>query len=174
MSPVLFSPDFEGTCAVMEKSAHLMASWRRRALSEGEVACARTLFEDEIDWPHIRIAQAPALGFAAMVPLGRTIVFSSWRAWRDFAEAPLNEQAWLVHELMHVWQAAHGTLLACAKLGALGKGAYLYRPHAGAALAHYNIESQAEIARHLFLARRGQPEKQAPPRAWLEDVWASR
>ena len=109
-----------------------------------------------------------------MVPLGRTIVFSKWRAWRDFAAAPVSEQAWVVHELMHVWQAAHGRVLALAKLGALGERAYRYQPRPGAKLNHYNIERQAEIARHLYLARIGAPDPEAPPLAWLEEIWASR
>jgi hypothetical protein len=63
--------------------------------------------------------------------------------------------------------------LAAAKLRALGKHAYVYSAKAGAKLAHYNIERQAEIARHLFLARAG-AKAHSPPRQWLEEVWASR
>ena len=109
-----------------------------------------------------------------MVPFGRTIVFSRWKAWRDFAEAPLADQGWFVHELMHVWQAAHGVVLAGAKLGALGKGAYRYKPKPAAALNHYNIERQAEIARHLYIARAGVSEPGQPPLGWLEEVWEKR
>ena len=32
-------------------------------------------------------------------------------------------------------------------------------------------EQQAEIARHLFLARAGEPAAGAPAREWLEEVW---
>ena len=55
-------------------------------------------------------------GFAAMVPLGKTILFSKWRARRDFSRAPVTEQAWLIHELAHVWQARRGVVLAIAKI----------------------------------------------------------
>lgn len=151
-----------------------MAPGERRALTAGEIALGRTVFDDEIDWLRVRVLQAPALGFGAMVPLGRTIVFSKWRAARDFTEAAPDEQGWFVHELMHVWQARRGIVLAAAKLGALGKKAYRYTPRAKAKLAHYNIERQAEIARHLFLARIGADEPGAPRRDWLETVWATR
>ncbi len=151
-----------------------MAVGERRALTEGEMKLGRVLFADEIVWPRVRVLQAPPLGFGAMVPLGRTIVFSKWRARRDFARAAPGEQGWFVHELMHVWQAAHGVVLAAAKLNALGKRAYAYKPRARAKLAHYNIERQAEIARHLFLARANAPEAGQPDREWLEAVWASR
>jgi hypothetical protein len=150
-----------------------MKPGERRHLSEGEIALGRVVFGEEISWPNVRVLQGPSLGFGAMVPLGRTILFSRWRAARDFTQAPLDEQGWLVHELMHVWQAAHGVFLAGAKLGALGKLAYTYTPQPKAQLKDYNIERQAEIARHLFLARAGS-EAEIPPRDWLEDVWSSR
>lgn len=142
-------------------------------LTSGEVALGRSVFGDEIAWAKIRIFQAPALGFGAMVPLGGTVVFSKWRAASDFSAASLRDQGWFVHELTHVWQARRGVVLAAAKLNALGKAAYAYKakePRLGA----YNIERQAEIVRHLFLARAGAPEQGAPPKQWLEQTWASR
>jgi hypothetical protein len=158
----------------MLKDAHIMRTGETRALSAGEIALGRSVFADEIDWPRVRIRQAPRLGFGAMVPLGKTIVFSKWRAAHDFSAATLHEQGWFVHELMHVWQAARGIVLAGAKLSAIGAKAYAYKPQAGASLKHYNIERQAEIARHLFLARAGAPEPGSPPKDWLEDIWARR
>lgn len=152
-----------------------MNPWERRPLCEGEIALGRTMFGDEIDWPRVRVVQAPKwAGFAAMVPLGKTIVFSKWRARRDFSRAPTTEQAWLVHELTHVWQARRGVVLALAKIGALGRSAYKYSVKQGGRLKDYNIERQAEIARHLFLARSGRPERKSPPQSWLEEIWARR
>jgi hypothetical protein len=158
----------------MARHYDLMARWERRALTAGEAAIGRSVFADEIDWPRVRVLQAPALGFGAMVPLGRTIVFSKWRAARDFSRASLDERGWFVHELTHVWQAAQGVVLAGAKLRALGRSAYVYQPRAGAVFEAYNIESQAEIARHLYLARVGAKEPGMPSHQWLEDVWAGR
>lgn len=146
----------------------------KRALTSGEIALGQSLFGDEIDWRAVRIVQTRPLGFGAMVPVGRTIVFSRWRAARDFAKAALDEQGWFIHELMHVWQAKRGVLLAGAKLGALGKGAYVYKARKGKSLRSYNIERQAEIARHLFLARAGAEERGMPDKQWLEQTWATR
>jgi hypothetical protein len=152
-----------------------MRSFARRALTKGERALGESVFAGAIDWTHVRIAQAPSLpGLAACVPLGRTIVFSRWRAVRDFADAGIAEQGWFIHELAHVWQASRGVVLAAAKLGALGAGAYRYAPAAGARLSGFNIEQQAEIARHLFLTRAGVEEDGAPARDWLEATWAQR
>lgn len=158
----------------MDKAQHLMRGFERRPLTDGEIALARPLFAEAIDWPRVRITQLPPLNFGAMVPIGRGIVFSRWRAWRDFADAPLGQQGWFVHELAHVWQAGRGVVLAAAKLKALGKRAYAYEAHAGAKLKAYNIERQAEIVRHLFLARAGVAADNAPPLAWLEHIWAAR
>lgn len=159
----------------MKTSARYMDVWERRPLSEGEVALSRTIFGDEIGWEKVRVVQVPdRLGFAAMAPFRNTILFSKWRAWRDFSRAPLGEQAWLVHELTHVWQAHRGVPLMVAKLAALGRRAYRYRAKDGARLKDFNIERQAEIARHLFLSRAGQLDEKAPSAHWLEAVWASR
>lgn len=158
----------------MAEPLHFMKTWQLRALTPGEIALGRSVFGAEIDWAGVRVMQAPRLGFGAMVPLGRTIVFSRWRAVHDFANASIEEQGWFVHELMHVWQAARGVVLAGAKLRAIGKAAYEYVPRAGVALVSYNIERQAEIARHLYLARNGGYEPGIPPRGWLEEIWRTR
>jgi hypothetical protein len=146
----------------------------RRWLTTGEMALARSVFEDEAPWAEVRVWQAPKLGFGAMVPFGKTIIFSKWRASRDFAKAPLFDQGWFIHELAHVWQASRGTVLAAAKMAALGKDAYAYAPMRDARLADYNIERQAEIVRHLFLARMQAQEKDMPEAEWLEAVWRTR
>lgn len=163
---------FSPTLAIVEKLDRMKAG-ESRALTRGEIALGRSMFGDEIAWSKIRIRQAPVLGFGAMVPIGRTIVFSKWRASHDFSTASLWDQGWFVHELAHVWQAARGVVLAAAKLNALGRAAYAYKPQA-LKLGAYNIERQAEIARHLFLARAHAPEQGAPSREWLEETWASR
>ena len=146
----------------------------RRWLTAGEMALARSVFADEAPWAKVRMVQAPPLGFGAMVPFGRTIIFSKWRAAKDFAQAPPYYQGWFIHELAHVWQAARGKVLAAAKMGALGKGAYAYSAKQGARLGDYNIERQAEIARHLFLSRLGERTEGMPNKDWLEAIWASR
>lgn len=152
-----------------------MQALTRRALTQGEIALGKSVFAEEIDWARVRVAQAlPLQGLAACVPLGRTIVFSRWRAACDFADAGIAEQGWFIHELTHVWQARRGVVLAAAKLGALGAGAYRYTATAGAPISAFNIEQQAEIARHLFLSHAGVPESGAPSPDWLEATWAQR
>ncbi len=149
-----------------------MGVFTRRALTAGEVALGRALFGEEVAWGTVRVAQLPPLGFAAMVPTGRTILYSRARARLDFVQAPLAEQGLFVHELAHVWQAERGVVLALAKLLAIGRGAYRVEMRAGARFAAYNIEAQAEIVRLLFLTRAGVDT--GAPRAWFEEVWSTR
>ena len=149
-----------------------MQTGARRALSEGEIALGRVVFGDEIGWAKVRIVQAPRLGFGAMRRSAAHHLFPIGAA-RDFRKARA-EQGWLVHELAHVWQSAHGMFLPALKLGALGKGASTYNAMKTATLRDYNIERQAEIVRHLWLARMGACAEGAPDRAWLEAMWESR
>jgi hypothetical protein len=146
----------------------------RRGLTEGEVAIARAMFEEELDLARVRIAQIPPLGFGAMVPLGETILFAWINAPRDFSRAALNAQGLFIHELTHCWQAARGRVLALAKLKAIGRRAYRYRLTPGQPFSAYNIEQQAEIVRHLFLARSNAPAARAPSHPELEVLWARR
>lgn len=151
-----------------------MHAFERRALTGGEKDIARVVFGREIDLDAVRIQQAPPAPFAAMVPHRRTIVFSMWRAARDFSDALAAERGWFVHELAHVWQARRGVLLAAAKLRAIGREAYAYRWEPGKLFGDYNIEQQAEIARHLYLARIGAPDLTAPSLERLESTWPIR
>jgi hypothetical protein len=148
-----------------------MRMGERRRLTDGEKRIARSMFGEDLDDARIRIWQVPRLGFAAMVPFGDTIVFSQWRAPRDFSEAGVEAQGWLIHELMHCWQARCGRVLAFAKLSALGFNAYSFA--CGAPFAAYNIEQQAEIARYLFHARMDAPIA-GPTQPELESLWAGK
>ncbi|MET0182622.1 MAG: hypothetical protein ABW199_07030 [Caulobacterales bacterium] len=149
-----------------------MRDWERRKLTEAEIRIGQSMFADEIDWSRVRIAQAPAVIFSAMVPFGDTIWFGRWRAPRDFSQTFNTEQAWFIHELAHVWQARRGKVLAVSKLSALHKHHYHVELRPGAGLDAYNIEAQGEVARFLYLARCG--EKTRIPLEELEKLWASR
>jgi hypothetical protein len=146
----------------------------RRRLSGGEKSIGRVVFGREINLDAVWIQQIPPAPFAAMVPFRNTILFSLWRAAHDFTDAPALERGWLIHELAHVWQARRGVVLAAAKLRALGREAYAYRWEPGRTFESYNIEQQAEIARHLYLARIGEPDARAPSLEKLEALWPIR
>lgn len=145
-----------------------------RDLTAGEVALGRVMFEPDGAWEQARILHAPLPVWVAVVPFGRTIVFSAANARSDFSDAPSHAKGLFIHELTHVWQATRGVVLALAKLGALGRRAYRVKLEPGKPWHRYNIEQQAEIVRMLFLARSGLSTLQPFETAALERAWASR
>jgi hypothetical protein len=76
----------------------------------------------------------------------------------DFSapDVPLRLQAVFVHELTHVWQAQHGISLILAKIKAGDSAAaYAYDLAGDREFAAMNIEQQAMVVEHAFLASRG-------------------
>jgi hypothetical protein len=141
-----------------------------RTLTSGEVALGREVFEPGGAWERAQVLHTALPGRLGVVPFGRTIVFTARPAVADFSTAPLPLQGWFIHELTHVWQASRGVILPLAKLAALGRRAYRLDLTRLRRFGRYNIEQQAEIARRLFLARRGADLD----RATLEAIWATR
>jgi hypothetical protein len=129
------------------------ARWRR--LTPGERALALTLPGAAFDPDGLRLVAAPWLR-RAFVPGSRLIVWPAATAWTDFAQAPLELQAVFVHELAHVWQARTGVFLPWAKLRAGdGARAYAYDLETERDFSSLNIEQQAMVIQHAFLAARG-------------------
>lgn len=128
-----------------------------RRLTEGEVVLAASVFGDLIDYQGVRLAAAAPFGFA--VTLGPLILFPPGSP-GDFAQADLRAQAWLIHELTHVWQfatAPRRTLKSWAKAvltGGYGPGLHAYRYTLPLDdFAAYGLEQQASIVEHAFLVR---------------------
>ena len=116
---------------------------------------SREMFGADLDTTRVRIFALP-LWPRAFVPNARLIVWPQVSAWRDFCAAPLELQAVLVHELTHIWQAQTGVKLLWAKLAAGdGPGAYTYDLGQDARFSTLNIEQQAMVMQHAFLAARG-------------------
>jgi len=73
----------------------------------------------------------------------------------DFAAGTVRRQSVFIHELTHVWQSQAGVRLARAKLKAgFSDAAYRY-PDAPCHWDALNIEQQAMVVQHRFLASRG-------------------
>lgn len=126
-----------------------------RPLTDGERALAREVFADAIDLSIVRLLALP-LWRRGFVPSARLIVWPAAFALADLSCAPLGVQAVLVHELAHVWQAQRGVFLPLAKLRAGDSaGSYAYDLAEGPPFAELNIEQQAMVVEHAFLAGRG-------------------
>ena len=115
------------------------------------------MFGAALDAARVRLFALPVWR-RAFVPGGRLIVWPASSALVDFGAAPLELQSVFVHEMTHVWQAQNGVNLLVAKLQAGDRAsAYDYDLTDGCAFAGRNIEQQAMIVQHAFLARRGAP-----------------
>lgn len=135
-----------------------------RLLTEGEIALARSMFGDAIDYAKVRIVRRKWAFFqpreTVMAPTGSLHFHPRGSQYRDdFAVAGLDDQGLFIHEMVHVWQHQKGIVLPI-KRHPFCRYDYAIRP--GLPLHRYGIEQQAEIARHAFLLRRGRQVIGAP------------
>ncbi len=134
-----------------------MAPGAFRTLTGSERGLAHEMFGAALDCERVRVFAIP-LWPRAFVPGGRLIVWPARQAWTDFSLAPLALQSVFIHELTHVWQAQAGVNLLAAKLRAGdGPGAYAYDLSKTCDFSKLNIEQQAMVVQHAFLAARGGP-----------------
>jgi len=154
------------------KAGHSVAmSPAHRALTPGEIALARSLFADAIDYSKVRLIHRPWWPLqpktTVMAPTGNIHFHPRGETWSDdFAADTLAAQGLFLHELTHVWQTqTNGRYWLPLMRHPFCRYSYTLRP--GQPFAHYGIEQQAEIVRHIFLAERGVILPQRPPRALL-------
>ena len=132
-----------------------------RPLTTGEIALARTMFEDAIDYDRVRMIRRRWWPFQprgiVMAPTGNIHFHPDDPNWRDdFSAAPLSLQGLFIHEMTHVWQAQKGGRWFLPLMRhPFCRYAYTYRE--GRPFGRYGLEQQAEIVRHLFLLGRGHP-----------------
>jgi hypothetical protein len=128
-----------------------------RRLTEGERALAAEVFGTALKAERVRVLALPIWDRAFVAGPG-LMVWPARTAPRDFSapETPLWLQAVFVHELTHVWQAQRGVSLLLAKIKAGDRAdAYAYDLDAGPGFDAMNIEQQAMVVEHAFLAARG-------------------
>lgn len=143
-----------------------------RPLTPGEVALARTVFGEAIDYGRAAIAHRKWAFFqprhVAMAPTGCIHFNPRGDLYRDdFAAADLVHQALFIHELTHVWQHQAGINLVLRRHPFCRYG-YALKP--GQRFHRYGLEQQAEIARHAFLLRAGATVPGAPGLAQYESL----
>lgn len=120
------------------------------------------MFAAALDPARVRILAVP-LWNRPFVAGPSLIVWPAAQLPADFAAAPLDRQATFVHELAHVWQAQNGVRLLRAKLKAGDSAAaYAYDLGGDPAFGELNIEQQAMVVEHAFLASRGGQTPHSP------------
>jgi len=143
-----------------------------RSLTEGEIALARSVFGDAIDYGRVAIVRGKWWWLqprnVIMAPMGHIHVPPDSALWRDdYGAAPLDLQALFLHELTHVWQSQRwGRWYLVLMRHPFCRYRYSLVP--GRPFRRYGIEQQAEIVRHVFLLRRTFNPRSAAPLPELE------
>ena len=144
----------------------------RRSLTPGEVALARGVFGDAIDFTPVTLVRRKWAFFqpkrVVMAPRGHIHFHPAGELWReDFATAPPDAQGLFIHELVHVWQHQQGIILPLVRHPWCR---YDYALKPGLPFRRYGIEQQAEIVRHAFLLRCGSRVAGAPSLSQYETL----
>jgi hypothetical protein len=143
-----------------------------RPLTPGEIALARLVFGDAIDYARVGIANRKWIFFqprrTTMAPMGSIHFHPAGELYRDdFGDAPLAAQGLFIHEMVHVWQHQQGIFLPLRRHPFCR---YDYTLVPDRPLTGYGLEQQAEIVRHAFLLRHGASVPGAPSAAALEAI----
>ncbi|WP_082113895.1 PAAR domain-containing protein [Chromobacterium vaccinii] len=143
-----------------------------RPMTAGEIAMAKTVFKDSLDYGKVKIHNGGLMGQPnrsnnAMTPKGE-IHFPTSDYLPDYSTVSDTIKIWFIHEMGHVWQYQMGYSVVWAgiKLGAKGgysddgvKGApapaYRYNLEGadkGKTLPDFNMEQQADLIAHYYAA----------------------
>lgn len=138
-----------------------------RPMTAGEIALARTIFGEAIDYSKVRLILGKWWPFqprrSAMAPTGSIWFHPDGGGYSDdFSKERLSAQGYFIHELTHVWQSQKGGKFYLP-LMRHPFCHYRYQIKPGRPFEHYGLEQQAEIVRHRFLADRDFPVPIEPP-----------
>ncbi|MEM8726848.1 MAG: vgr related protein, partial [Pseudomonadota bacterium] len=128
-------------------------------MTSGEVALARTVFGDAIDYGAVKIRRRKWFPLQprkiTMAPRGHLHFHPDGTAYcEDFSHEGLGRQGLLIHELTHVWQTqTRGDWYLVLNRHPFCRYRYSLRP--GQPFSAYGIEQQAEIVKHAFWLRHG-------------------
>lgn len=135
-----------------------------RPLTEGEIALARSIFGDAIDYARVKVHARKWWPFQfkriALAPDGNLWFNPKGELYcDDFCDRGMARQGLFIHEMTHVWQHQQGVNLIL-KRHPFCRYDYALKP--GWTLKRYGLEQQAEIVRHVFLLRAGERVPGAP------------
>ena len=145
-----------------------------RFLTPGEIALARSVFGDAIDYQRVNLVHGKWWPFqpkwSAMAPMGNIHFHPQGGGWsEDFSAEPLHAQGFFIHEMTHVWQAQKGGRFFLP-LARHPFCKYRYEIVPGRPFKRYGLEQQAEIVRHAFLLSKGANPADSPPLAELRGL----
>jgi hypothetical protein len=135
-----------------------------RPLTKGEVALARTVFGDSIDYETVYVSDSRFAGFhpegVAMAPNGNLFMPGCYQD--DYSAETVRGQSLFIHEMTHVWQYQNKILAPMVEAVKLNvkhgfnyAAAYDYMLDAKKDLLDYNMEQQASIVQDWFCLKNG-------------------
>src|SRR6476659_5156345 len=138
-----------------------------RPMTAGEIALARSIFGNAINYSKVRLIRGKWWPFqprrSAMAPTGSIWFHPDGGGYSDdFSAEPLSVQGYFIHELTHVWQSQKGGKFYLP-LMRHPFCRYNFTLEPGKPFARYGLEQQAEIVRLRFLADRGWQVPVEPP-----------
>ena len=142
-----------------------------RPLTAGEIALARSVFGDAVDYAKVQLVRRKWWPFqprnTVMAPTGNIHFHPHDDLWsEDFTREPLHRQGLFIHEMTHVWQTqTRGRFYLPLMRHPFCR--YAYQLEQDRPFDWYGLEQQAEIVRHRFLADRGARPAICPPRSLL-------
>jgi hypothetical protein len=145
-----------------------------RALTEGEIEIARSMFDEAIDYSRVRLIKRKWWLLQPrdyiMTPCGNLHFHPRGRAWSDdFSRESIERQGLFIHEMTHVWQTQKkGRFYLLLMRHPFCR--YDYAVRAGWWLDRYGLEQQAEIVSHTFLMRHGKGPPGVAPLFQLETI----
>lgn len=158
-----------------------------RPLTTGEIALARTVFGDAIDYARVRVRRYKWIFFQprriVMAPMGDLHFHPKGGVYCDDFSCPaggrdaeLQAKGLFLHEMTHVWQAQRrGRWYLVLMRHPFATYDYSLKP--GWPLERYGLEQQAEIVRHYWLLTQGRLVGGAPDaqsyRAILPAEWGA-
>ncbi len=137
-----------------------------RRLTQGEIALAKTMFRDSIDYDTVRIHDKKYVFFqpnnSGMTPNGEIYISGKSTYKDDYSTASEHMKAFFLHEMTHVWQYQNKLLDPVAeamkeniKHNFNYAAAYPYEIDVKKDLTDYGMEQQASIVEHYYLIKQG-------------------
>jgi len=133
---------------------------KKRSLTPGEIAMAKTVFKDAVDYRKVKVHHGGwwlFFGFqnTAVTPNGEMYFPESTEYYRDdFSKTESGRyRALFMHEMTHVWQYQLGYPVKRAGMTVTSRGAeaYEYVLTESRVLADYNMEQQGEIISDYYI-----------------------
>ncbi|AZN35135.1 zinc protease [Iodobacter ciconiae] len=137
-----------------------------RPLTAGEIALAKLVFKDSINYALVKIHRGGLFGQPtktgiAMTPNGEIYMPNTENGYKpDFSTERERDKVWLIHELTHVWQYQLGYDVKFYAMDIKLRGGYdgaapayhydLEGEDTGKVIEQFNMEQQGQLIAHYF------------------------